>query len=86
MPHADGERARMPRRSPGRTEAWVQLATRVPAGLRRALKIHCVKADIPVMRFVVEAIQTKLDRERQRRERERPTAASAVGDRRGQTT
>ena len=53
-------------------EPWVQLATRIPRGLRRELKLYCVRADIPVMRFVVEAIQTKLKREQARRERERP--------------
>lgn len=41
-------------------EAWVQLATRIPKSLHRALKLHCVESDTSVMDFVVEAIETKL--------------------------
>jgi hypothetical protein len=31
------------------TEAWVQLATRIPKSLDRELKLHCVTADASVM-------------------------------------
>ena len=41
-------------------EAWVQLATRIPKGLHRELKLHCVSAETSVMRFVIGAVQEKL--------------------------
>jgi len=41
-------------------EAWVQLATRIPKSLHRELKLHCVKADVSVMDFVVSALEEKL--------------------------
>jgi len=44
-------------------EAWVQLATRIPKGLHRELKLHCVKAEVSVMGFVVEALRDKLARD-----------------------
>jgi predicted HicB family RNase H-like nuclease len=44
-------------------EVWVQLATRVPKPLHRELKLHCVKSDVSVMAFVVEALTEKLQRE-----------------------
>ncbi len=43
-------------------EAWVQLATRIPKSLHRELKLHCVKADVSVMDFVVEALRERLAR------------------------
>ena len=44
-------------------EVWVQLATRIPKQLHRELKLHCVKADVSVMDFVVSALEDKLQRE-----------------------
>ena len=44
------------------TEAWTQLATRIPKELHRRLKLHCVTNDIAVMHFVVEAIEERLGR------------------------
>ena len=43
-------------------EPYVQLATRIPKGLHRELKLHCVKADTSVMDFVVTALKERLDR------------------------
>ena len=43
-------------------EPIVQLATRIPKGLHRRLKLHCVTKDIMVQDFVVEAIEEKLAR------------------------
>lgn len=48
-------------------EAWVQLATRMPKSLHRAMKLHCVTAETSVMAFVVAAIEEKLGREQKRR-------------------
>jgi len=45
-----------------RDEPIAQLATRIPKGLHRRLKLHCVTNDILVQDFVVEAIQEKLGR------------------------
>ena len=45
-----------------KTEAWDQLATRIPKELHRRLKLHCVTHEIAVMEFVVEAIEEKLGR------------------------
>jgi hypothetical protein len=42
--------------------AWVQLATRVPKALLRAVKLHVVTNDTTVMQFTVEAIEEKLAR------------------------
>jgi len=50
-------------------EAQTQLATRIPKGLRRELKLHCVKTDGSVMDFVVQAITEKLKRDAGRRQR-----------------
>ena len=43
-------------------EVWDQLATRIPKGLHRRLKLYCVTHDIALMHFVVEAIEEKLGR------------------------
>jgi hypothetical protein len=56
-------------------EVWVQLATRIPKQLHRELKLHCVKADVSVMDFVVSALQDKLQREARPRERRRARTA-----------
>jgi len=50
-------------------EVWVQLATRIPKQLHRELKLHCVKADVSVMDFVVSALEDKLQREARPRAR-----------------
>jgi hypothetical protein len=42
-------------------EAWVQLATRIPRRLHRAMKLHCVTNEVSLMAFVVEALREKLD-------------------------
>jgi hypothetical protein len=44
------------------TEAWTQLATRIPKDLHRRLKLYCVTNDIALMQFVVEAIDETLGR------------------------
>ena len=44
------------------TDVQVQLATRIPKVLHRELKLHCVMADKPLMEFVVEALQQRLDK------------------------
>ena len=49
----------MPKRD---DEPWVQLATRIPKELHRELKLHCVKAEVSVMDFVVAALKERLDR------------------------
>jgi len=46
------------------TEAWIQLATRIPKSLHRKLKLHCVSAETSVMDFVTKAIEEKLARAR----------------------
>lgn len=50
-------------------EAWVQLATRIPKALHRALKLHCVTSDTTLMDFVVSALTEKLARDQKRRAR-----------------
>jgi predicted HicB family RNase H-like nuclease len=57
------------------SEVWVQLATRIPKQLHRELKLHCVKADVSVMDFVVSALEDKLSREARggQRRRARPS-------------
>src|SRR2546426_5220975 len=44
------------------TEAWDQLATRIPKELHRRLKLYCVTHDIALMHFVTEALEKKLGR------------------------
>ena len=57
------------------TEAWVQLATRIPKSLHRQLKLHCVHAEMSVMEFVVAALKEKLARQgRGRRTRDDGTS------------
>jgi hypothetical protein len=41
-------------------EPQTQLATRIPQGLHRRLRIHCVTHDLVLMHFVVAAIEEKL--------------------------
>jgi len=42
------------------TEAWVQLATRIPRRLHREMKLHCVANEVSLMAFVVQALREKL--------------------------
>jgi len=42
----------------------VQLATRIPKGLHRELRLHCVSKEIRLMDFVWKAIEEKLARAR----------------------
>jgi len=48
-------------------EPLVQLATRIPKNVHRAVRLHCVRADETMMGFVIEALTEKLERERGRR-------------------
>jgi predicted HicB family RNase H-like nuclease len=52
---------------------WVQLATRIPKTLHRALKLRCVETDVSLMAFVVEAIREQLARVAPRRAKRRPS-------------
>ena len=56
-----------------RDQVWVQLATRIPKKLHRAVKLHCVHTDISLMDFVVEALQERLE-QTSRTERRRTRA------------
>jgi predicted HicB family RNase H-like nuclease len=51
------------------SEVWVQLATRIPKGLHRELKLYCVKSDQSLMDFVVGSLEEKLARETKTRRR-----------------
>ncbi len=44
--------------------ASTQLATRIPKELHHRLKLYCVTHDMPLMHFVVEAIEKKLGQKR----------------------
>ena len=48
-------------------EAWVQLATRIPKGLHRELKLHCVRSETSLMDFVVSALRERLARNGRKR-------------------
>jgi hypothetical protein len=50
-------------------EPWVQLATRIPKGLHRELKLYCVKTESTVMEFLVQALTEKLKKDTGRRQR-----------------
>jgi len=39
-----------------------QLATRIPKGLHREIKLHCVESGMSVMAFVAAALEEKLRR------------------------
>lgn len=47
----------------GTDDVWVQLATRIPKTLHREVKLSCVRSDVSVMKFVVQAIAEKLQRD-----------------------
>ncbi len=57
-------------------EELIQLATRIPSRLHRAIKLHCVEQGTSVMEFVAEALQERLNKTRGR-------AASKARRRRG---
>lgn len=59
----EGRRTEMPKDD---GEVWVQLATRIPKGLHRTLKLYCVTHDTSVMAFVVAALEEKLARDSHR--------------------
>ena len=50
-------------------DVWVQLATRIPKSLHRALKIEYVGRETTVQDFVVAALSEKFARETGRRRR-----------------
>lgn len=52
-----------------RSEIWVQLATRIPKDLHRAVRIECVAQETTVQDFVVKALAEKFAREASRRRR-----------------
>ena len=62
-------------------EPIAQLATRIPKGLHRRLKLHCVTNDILVQDFVVEAIEEKLGRKAERRRGRRKMPATVQRER-----
>jgi predicted HicB family RNase H-like nuclease len=41
-------------------DVLIQLATRIPKGLHREIKLHCVSSGISVMEFVADALEDKL--------------------------
>ncbi len=43
-------------------DVLIQLATRIPKGLHREIKLHCVQTGISVMEFVAAALEDKLRR------------------------
>jgi hypothetical protein len=47
-------------------DVLVQLATRVPRELHRAIKLHCVGIGMSVMEFVEAALVSKLEQEKKR--------------------
>ena len=49
---------------PKSEEPWTQVATRIPKALHHRLKLYCVTHEMPLMQFVVEAIETKLGQKR----------------------
>lgn len=45
-------------------EVSIQVATRLPRGLFRVVKLHCAKIDMPLREFFEEALREKLARTR----------------------
>jgi predicted HicB family RNase H-like nuclease len=43
-------------------DVLIQLATRIPKGLHREIKLYCVETSISVMEFVAAALEDKLKR------------------------
>ena len=52
-------------------EELIQLATRIPSRLHRAIKLHCVEQGTSVMEFVAEALQERLNKTKGRSSRTR---------------
>ena len=52
-------------------EELIQLATRIPSRLHRAIKLHCVEQGTSVMEFVAEALQERLNKTKARGSRTR---------------
>lgn len=48
-------------------EELIQLATRIPSRLHRAIKLHCVEQGTSVMEFVAEALQDRLTKAKGRK-------------------
>jgi hypothetical protein len=44
------------------TGPFVQLATRVPESLRRAVKVYCIKSEVSIEDFVARALSLRLER------------------------
>lgn len=44
------------------SDVLIQLATRIPRGLHRDIKLHCVRHGMSVMSFVASALEEKLRR------------------------
>ena len=53
---------------PATEERLTQLATRVPARLHRAIRVHCVQQNTSVMQFVAEALADRLKKTQGRRQ------------------
>jgi hypothetical protein len=52
-------------------DVLIQLATRIPKGLHREIKLFCVQGSISVMEFVASALEDKLKRGTSRTGRKR---------------
>jgi predicted HicB family RNase H-like nuclease len=52
-------------------DVLIQLATRIPKGLHREIKLYCVQTGISVMEFVAAALEDKLKRTSSRPSRRR---------------
>jgi len=50
-------------------EVWAMLATRIPKELHKELRLHCVKAEVTMMSFVVAAVAEKIKRDAARQRR-----------------
>lgn len=53
-------------------DVLIQLATRIPKGLHREIKLYCVQGSISVMEFVAAALEDKLKRNNVRGARRKP--------------
>jgi predicted HicB family RNase H-like nuclease len=50
--------------SPREEHVWVQLSTRIPKTLHKALRLHCAYAETSLMDFVSKALEEHLARAR----------------------
>ncbi len=53
----------MAKRTGKQEEVSIQLATKIPRTLHRAVKMHCIKVDTSLMAFIVTALGEKLARD-----------------------